>query len=46
MIGDQRDAEAPEFKGIRPLGLVGEHCRGAEALAQAGVEPRQERMQT
>ena len=32
MIGDQRHTEALEDTGIRPGGLVGEHCQGLEAV--------------
>ena len=46
MIGDQRYTEALERLGIRSLALVGEHCWSVEALAKAGVEFPQERMQT
>ena len=37
MIGDQRHTEALEYSGIRPAGLVGEHCGSVEAVAKAAI---------
>ena len=46
MIGDKRSTEALEDILTRQDGLVGERCSDIEALAEAGVEFLQVRMQT